>query len=165
MSRIESIEEIEAARVDAFFNHVGVFVAHLRQAVGHVLRQRVFVRLEDEPQFRAFERRCVEVRTLRGNGDVEALAVGQDAVARVEPERVRRARLHRECEVKHVAHGPQRIFDLDVQRNHAVGIGLNLERRQIDSDAVEAAIHVFPSVRRAVAFMSICERKSAGMRM
>ena len=74
--------------------------------------------------FGAFERGRVEVRALRGDGDVEALAVGQDAVARIEPKRMRRAGLDGEGEVEHVAHGPQRILDLDVERDHAVGIGL-----------------------------------------
>ena len=70
-----------------------------------------------------------------------------------------------EGEVEHVAHGPERIFDLNVERNDAVGVGLNLERGQIDGDAVEAGVDIFPAVRAAVAFSAICERKSAGMRM
>ena len=116
-----------------------------------MLGQRVLVGLEDEAHLRAFERRGGEVRALRGDGDVEALAVGQNAVARIEPERVRRAGLHGEGEVEHVAHGPERIFDLDVQRNHAVGVGLDVKRRQVDGDAVEPAVHILPAVGGAVA--------------
>ncbi len=116
-----------------------------------MLGQRVLVRLEDEAHLGAFERSGREVCALRGDGDVEALAVGQDAVARVEPERVRRAGLDGEGEVEHVAHRPERIFHLDVQRNHAVGVGLEFERGQIDGDAVEAAVHVLPAVGVAVA--------------
>ena len=112
--------------------------------------QRVLVRLEDEANFRAFQGSGRKVGALRGDGEVEAFAVGQDAIACVEPERVRRAWLDGEGEVEHVAHGPQRIFDLDVERNHAVGVGLEIERGQIDGDAVEAGIDVLPAVRVAV---------------
>ena len=39
---IEPVEDVELARVDGLLHHVGVVVAHLGQAVGDVLRQRVF---------------------------------------------------------------------------------------------------------------------------
>ena len=53
---VEAVEDVELPRVDGLFDQVGVVVAHLGQAVGDVLGQRVVPGLEDEPQMRAFER-------------------------------------------------------------------------------------------------------------
>jgi len=53
---VKAVEEVEAARIHALFHHVGVFVAHLREAVNNVFGERVFVGLEDETQLGAFKR-------------------------------------------------------------------------------------------------------------
>ena len=54
--RVEAVEEVQLARVDRLFDHVGVVVADLGEAVGDVLGQRVVIGLEDEADLRAFER-------------------------------------------------------------------------------------------------------------
>ena len=157
---IEAVEDVQLPRVHRLLHHVGVVVAHLRQAIAHVFRQSVLPRLEDQPQMHAFKRRRAKLRAGRGDGEVEALAVRQDAVARVEPERVRLAGLDREAEVEHVAHRPDRIFDLDVHRDVLAVRRLEVQRRQIDGDAVEAGVHVLPAVGGAMALVGLAARGS-----
>ena len=99
--------------------------------------------LEDEADF-APSRSGPELRRGRGDGDVEALVVGQDAVAGVQPEGVGLAGFDGEAEVEHVAHGPDGILDLDVHGDVVAVRGLEIERGKVDGDAVEAGVDVLP---------------------
>ena len=112
-----------------------------------MLGQSVVAGLEDEAQICVPSRAVgAELRAGGGDGDVEALDVGQDAVAGVEPEGVGLAGFDGEVEVEHVAHGPDGIFDLDVHGDGVAVRGFEIESGEIDGDAVEAGVHVLPAV-------------------
>ena len=97
--RIEAVVSVQPPAVDVLFGHVREVVAHLGQAVGNMFFCGILVRLEDQPHLRAFQNRCIELPAGRGNCDKKALVVGQNAVANIQPQGVRLARLHRKSEV------------------------------------------------------------------
>ena len=146
-------------RVQALALGGGVFlhqetpvVAHLVEAVGDMLPQRLAAVLEHQPHLGAVQRGGVEAGRGRGDGDPQAVG-GKDAVAQVQPQRARLPGADRDRHVDHVARRPDRVLDADVQRDHAaagavVGGG-QVQRRQVDGDAVQAIVHVLPAVRPA----------------
>ncbi len=152
---VEAVVEVKLAGVDRLFGHVGVVVADLGEAVGDVLGEGVVVGLEDEADLRAFEGVGAEVGAGGGDGDVEALEVGEDAVAGVEPEGVGLAGFDGEVEVEHVAHRPDGIFDLDVHGDGVAVRGFEIEGGEIDGDAVESGVHVLPAVGVAVSSVGL----------
>ena len=93
---LEPIPEIELRAVRMLLDEHGVAVARLREAVEFVLGARGFAGFEHQPHLGAFERRRAEIGPGAGDGEPEALAGRQDAVAQVEPQRLRLARLHAE---------------------------------------------------------------------
>ena len=144
---VEAVVEVKLAGVDGLFRHVGVVVADLGEAVGDVFGEGFVVGFEDEAEMRAFEGFGAELRAGGGDGDVEALEVGKDAVAGIEPEGVGLAGFDGEVEVEHVAHGPDGIFDLDVHGDGVAMGGFEIESGKIDGDAVEAGVQDFASCR------------------
>ncbi len=137
--------EVFAHRGGVLLDQEAPIVLHLGEAVGDMLLQRVLAILEYQADFRSVERRRVEVLTAAGKGQVEAL-IGQDAIAQVEPYGTRFIGSDRDRHVEHVPLGPQRVLDLDVQREQAIQGWFDVQRRDVDGDAVEPIVHVLPTI-------------------
>ena len=112
----EAIPKVVLGAVRVLFDQHRVGVARLRETVELVLGAGRCTGLEHEPDFRTGERGCVEIAARAGDREVEAAPRRKEAVAQVEPKRMRLARLYRKGEVEHVAHGPERILHPEVER-------------------------------------------------
>ncbi len=137
--------QVFAHRRRVLLDEEAPIVLHLGETVGDVFLQRFGAILEHHANPRAVERGRIEVLAAAGEGQVEAL-VRQDAVAQVEPHGSRLIGSDRDRHVEHVPLGPQRVLDLDVQREQAVQGRFDVQRRNVDGDAVEAIVHVLPAV-------------------
>ena len=148
MSASNAVEDIQLPRVHRLLHHVRVVVANLRQPVGHMLRQRILLRLEDQPQHARLR------ATPRPNSGLAEAIVRY----RLLPFGSMRSRVssHSVCGspgfTEKLKSSMSRIgqigsFDLDIHRDILAMRRLDVQRRQIDGDAVQPRVHVLPAIR------------------
>jgi hypothetical protein len=124
----------------------GQVVARLGQAVGDVLGLGVGGGLELQAHGHAVQLLGVEVGAGPGDAQIQALAFRQHAVAGVEIDGAGLARLDRDVDVDQVAARPQRVLDLDVQREQPAVGGLDVQGGDVDRHAVQADVHALPAI-------------------
>src|SRR5262249_25804410 len=143
---IESFVTGQSARDVVLFDEECEVVARLRKTIGDVFDGGGGARFELQAYGHAVELARVEIRASRGDGEIQAAARRQHAIARVEKNRACFAGFDGDADVQHVASRPERILDLDVERQQAAVRRLDVERGQIERDAVETRVHALPAI-------------------
>jgi len=133
-----------------FLDHVGVVIAHLREAVEFVFGGGVFPGLENEPHLGAFEQRRREIRARAGDVSQRLLLLGRIR-SRVSSQSVCGSPGLTEKVKSSISRmGQSGSFTWMLSGKYSPCVGFDAQRGKINGDAVEAGVHVLPAVGERV---------------
>ena len=109
--------------------------------------KRLSTRFEAQTNLRPIELLRAEVLTSARQRDVQTVPRRQHSITRIQPDRTRLIRFHRDVDIHHVSRRPQRVLHLDVQRKQPTVSGFDVHRWYINCNAIETCIEVLPAIR------------------